>query len=149
MNNCRCLLACQVACVSWPRRKTRRVARRDPGSLSNEERLTRFNTMVRARTRDRAWHGSYVLLWRSACVLPPPQADGKVVCTWLGHAAFQLTHGDFVCLVDPWLENPKAPEDLKVVCFCDSVPLGFFSRDLSASRGSLSLPPRSRRWMPF
>ena len=34
--------------------------------------------------------------------------------TWLGHAAFKIEHNGFVVLVDPWINNPKKPENLEL-----------------------------------
>ncbi len=33
--------------------------------------------------------------------------------TWLGHASFKVEHDNFVLLVDPWIGNPKYPENMK------------------------------------
>ncbi|BDG02077.1 metal-dependent hydrolase [Anaeromyxobacter oryzae] len=39
------------------------------------------------------------------------QAKGKTEITWYGHAAFVVkTPGGTVIAIDPWLSNPKAPE---------------------------------------
>ncbi len=43
--------------------------------------------------------------------LAAAQGKGKVEITWYGHAAFSVrTPGGTVLLIDPWLSNPKAPE---------------------------------------
>eukprot|EP00128_Syssomonas_multiformis_P004471 Colp12_sorted_trinity150504_noHs@10585 len=38
----------------------------------------------------------------------------SAVITWLGHAAFKLEYNGTVVLFDPWLKNPKAPENVKL-----------------------------------
>ncbi len=36
-----------------------------------------------------------------------------VSITWLSHASFKIEHDGFVILVDPWMDSPKYPEDMK------------------------------------
>ena len=48
-------------------------------------------------------------------LLTTKMSAGSLVCTWLGHAAFKLQCGDFVLLIDPWMENPKAPAGFQVL----------------------------------
>ena len=47
-----------------------------------------------------------------------------VEITWLGHAAFQLkTPGGKTILIDPWLDNPKAPEGAKDISDVDIIAI--------------------------
>lgn len=48
--------------------------------------------------------------------------NGNVSITWYGHSAFALTSpGGKVILIDPWLENPKAPADAKAISSVDVI----------------------------
>lgn len=38
-------------------------------------------------------------------------SHADVLVRWLGHAAFQIISNGHVILIDPWLGNPKAPEN--------------------------------------
>ena len=50
--------------------------------------------------------------------------DGKVKVTWLGQSAFQIVSpGGKVIYIDPWLDNPKAPEGAKKVEKADLILL--------------------------
>ncbi|MBM2841862.1 MAG: beta-lactamase, partial [Bacteroidetes bacterium] len=43
-----------------------------------------------------------------------PPTNPRVEITWLGHSAFKLVSSTRkIILIDPWLENPKAPAGLK------------------------------------
>ncbi len=47
-----------------------------------------------------------------------------VEITWLGHAAFQLkSPNGKIILIDPWLDNPKAPETAKDITKADIILL--------------------------
>jgi L-ascorbate metabolism protein UlaG (beta-lactamase superfamily) len=49
-------------------------------------------------------------------------ADGSL--TWLGHATFRLdTPGGKRIYVDPWLDNPKCPQDEKDPDRCDAIAI--------------------------
>ncbi len=47
---------------------------------------------------------------------------GKTHLTWLGHSAFKIeTPGNKIILIDPWLDNPKAPSNAKDISHVDMI----------------------------
>jgi L-ascorbate metabolism protein UlaG (beta-lactamase superfamily) len=70
---------------------------------------------------------SLIFLIVFAGVMTSAEKKGKfkgVEVTWLGHAAFLLkSPNGKVILIDPWLDNPKAPESAKEISKVDLILL--------------------------
>jgi len=52
----------------------------------------------------------------------PTTGRGKVALTWFGHSAFMIrsVNGKII-LIDPWLENPKAPPEARSISAVDFI----------------------------
>lgn len=67
------------------------------------------------------WCAGIILLMTTG---PGAAKEGKVKVTWLGHAAFRIVSpGGKIIYIDPWLENPKAPPEVKKVEKADLILL--------------------------
>lgn len=68
---------------------------------------------------------SFVILIGAVASAEKKQQRFKgVEVTWLGHAAFLLkSPGGKIILIDPWLDNPKAPETAKNITKADIILL--------------------------